>query len=76
MKTKLPEIIESEAMREVRTWKRQRNEEVADLPPGEAIRRMMELADDRSAPLIARMKELQRAGAKLALPTAQDRRRE
>jgi len=70
----MTEHIESEAMREVREWKRLRNEEVADLPTGEAIRRMMDLADGRSVPLIARMKELQRAGARLSLPTAKDQR--
>ncbi len=68
MTTRTLEIPESDAMREVREWKRQRNEEVANLPPAEAIRRMMDLAAERSGPLIARMTELQRAGARLELP--------
>ena len=49
---------ESAAMNEVLAWKRRRNDEVADLAPGEAIRRMMELADERSRPMIERIKRL------------------
>ena len=61
---KTKEISESRAMQEVREWKSLRDAEVAHLPPPEAIRRMMELADERARPLIERMMHLKVAGKK------------
>ncbi|MCX7048484.1 MAG: hypothetical protein NTX50_23745 [Candidatus Sumerlaeota bacterium] len=63
------EIPESAAMKEVREWKRIRNEEVAGLPPHEAILRMMDLADERSREMIERMEQMKIAGTSPRLKT-------
>jgi len=56
---------ESMAMEEVREWKRQCNEEVADLPDEEAFVRMVEIAVRDSAEMEGKIAELKAAGARL-----------
>jgi len=62
--------VESEAMREVRELKRLCDDEVADLPAAEAVRRSMELAGERSRRMIARMNELKAAGVRIEFKAA------